>query len=449
MCAGKLPGGGRDRPRNSYLFKTREGATGLLQFTLINTATSATFRHKRLLTSDQLAAWSKPAKGLRLRLRPLKRQWPTGETPELRLDLWNVGTEDFACLCLQQQCEIEVDGRWYRWGGVFVTNGLSQLIRPGRCLEDAVTITLGTDWARADQPIISKPTGAQRLHLKPGPHTVRVALKRADFPADEQDRRLVSRPVKVVVEETDRRDDFGAAQVKKPAPKATPPRGKDQSRRSIPAQVVDAQTGRPVEHFTVEDRSPSAGMVRWGSGVSTGTSRDGHFDIRPFRAYEGDKVAEENRGECRIIAPGYLPAHVRVPDGHPADEVLLVKLARGETVRGRVLDHQGKPVAGAGVYLAGPSRPSFGEGLLGFFGSSEQATVHTNNDGRFEITGRGPQTEAVIVSAPGLLVWRVDVPNPGEEATIRLPEPRVFAFATTFRAAHPPRTCTSFFARPA
>ena len=50
-------------------------------------------------------------------------------------------------------------------------------------------------------------------------------------------------------------------------------------------------------------------------------------------------------------------------------------------------------------------------------------SVRTDAEGRFEIGGRGTDSKAIFVTTASLYVWRADLPEPGQEATIHLPEP--------------------------
>ena len=103
---------------------------------------------------------------------------------------------------------------------------------------------------------------------------------------------------------------------------------------------------------------------------------------------------------------------------------LVVRLKRGGAVRGRVLDHKGKPVAGALVILAGNQPVEVIDGLPDHFTGS---TAKTDKDGRFVLTGAAGEKDTLVVSAPSLHLWRAAMPKRGTEATIELPEPAAIA----------------------
>jgi hypothetical protein len=193
--------------------------------------------------------------------------------------------------------------------------------------------------------------------------------------------------------------------------------------QSLQAQVVDAQTGEPVKHFAVQTRCPTSdpSNVTWcGMTWSQGGSRDGKFGVG--REYVvGDNV------EFRIIAEGYVPKVVSIPlkDGRLA-EPPVVKFERGVVIRGRVLDHEGRPVAGAKVLVSGPTMISITNGEIEGPGGVPQ---QTDAEGRFSVTGldlsggTGEALPRVIVLAPGVHAWAVPVVPTAKEITIRLPEP--------------------------
>jgi hypothetical protein len=122
------------------------------------------------------------------------------------------------------------------------------------------------------------------------------------------------------------------------------------------------------------------------------------------------------------LAAGYLPQPILTKPPAPGQDVIdvVIRLRRGEMIRGRVLDHTGQGVAKAGIYLAGRGVIGLAEGPWNEF---QGPSVRTDAEGRFQIGGRGEESKAIFVSAGSLFAWRADLPQPGQEATIRLPEP--------------------------
>ena len=70
------------------------------------------------------------------------------------------------------------------------------------------------------------------------------------------------------------------------------------------AQIVDDETGKPIEQFTVQDRLPdlpnAPGEVRWGGGQTSSGFRDGTYSI-------GWEYVRERHVELRVFTVGYLP----------------------------------------------------------------------------------------------------------------------------------------------
>ncbi|KKL20532.1 hypothetical protein LCGC14_2454520, partial [marine sediment metagenome] len=92
-------------------------------------------RAARALKQMEDRAWSGPADGLQVRVRPLWSVWQATQTPTFSLDLRNRGKAvvNHEVLTAMEACDVEVDGRWYRWGdpfGVSRTGGPWKL-KPG------------------------------------------------------------------------------------------------------------------------------------------------------------------------------------------------------------------------------------------------------------------------------------------------------------------------------
>ncbi len=188
------------------------------------------------------------------------------------------------------------------------------------------------------------------------------------------------------------------------------------TKTTVRGKVVDDATGKTVADFFTEggrfDPADPAKVV-WGYSETRSDRKDGQFSAT-VRWSEG--------WTARIVAAGYLPQPLLTEPPSPGQDVIdvVIRLKRGDAIRGRVLDHTGKPVAKAGVYLAGRGVIGLAEGP---WDELQGPSVHTDAEGRFEIGGRGEDSKAIFVTAPSLYVWRADLPEPGQEATIRLPEP--------------------------
>ena len=177
--------------------------------------------------------------------------------------------------------------------------------------------------------------------------------------------------------------------------------------------AVGAKVYRSNTVFRSVDREPNAVLLGQ-------TGRDGSF-----RLSAGDaKAAFDHKVRVVVTAEGSGPALTDLPAG---DGMKLVRLARDDVpIRGRVLDIQGGPVAGASVQLVGilwhPSGKldEFLEALkmekvaypvqyrtLRMWASDDVPSlfpaVAADRDGRFTLTGVGRERIALLlVSGPGV-----------------------------------------------
>ena len=200
-------------------------------------------------------------------------------------------------------------------------------------------------------------------------------------------------------------------------------------------KVVDAETGKPVEAFITQagkfdPQDPK--NVTWGFSETRDSSGR-------FRA-----TIRWNEGwTARILADGYLPQPV-LSEAPPAgkDRIeTVIRLKKGRTVRGRVLDHLGKPVKDASLFAVRPNGMTLAGGrAVNSFDGEEDRTVRgakTDSEGRFELAvgvapgqGRPAGDPPASAAAPGLAVsspaidaWPVPLPEGDAEAVIRLPPP--------------------------
>ena len=181
-----------------------------------------------------------------------------------------------------------------------------------------------------------------------------------------------------------------------------PPGGTKNDRPAAPPQsvevfgnVVDAETGKPVEAFITQagkfdPKDPK--NVTWGFSETRNSSGG-------FRA-----TIQWNDGwTARILADGYVPQPV-LSEAPPAgkDRIeTVIRLKKGRTVRGRVLDHLGKPVKDASVFAVRSNGLTLAGGrAVNSFDGEEDRTVRgakTDSEGRFELAlsiaaGQGRRT---------------------------------------------------------
>lgn len=167
-------------------------------------------------------------------------------------------------------------------------------------------------------------------------------------------------------------------------------------------QVVDDQTGQAIRDFEYQIGTIGAnGVMGWISPRPT-RPPDGRFTAAA--GFDAGKQVS-----LRIMSAGYLPEiAVPVPVIAPAEvRGLVVRMKRGIALPGRLRDHQGNPVAGATIYLAGEQELQIEHGdrdsnrpTLTFRGTSTQ----TNPQGEFILLGgidRNGRFRAVAATKEG------------------------------------------------
>lgn len=97
-----------------------------------------------------------------------------------------------------------------------------------------------------------------------------------------------------------------------------------------------------------------------------------------------------------------------------------ITVAEARAIRGRVVDHNGSPAAGAKVFLREKSQVRLVDGKPESF-SGQQAV--TDKEGRFAIDAAKGEGTALVVSAPACHIWHVPLAESPGEITIALPEP--------------------------
>lgn len=207
--------------------------------------------------------------------------------------------------------------------------------------------------------------------------------------------------------------------------------------------VVDDETGKPIAAFVTqagkfEPKDPK--NVTWGfSETRTSSSR--------FSA-----TVKWNEGwTARILADGYVPQPVlsEAPQAGKARVETVIRMKKGRTIRGRVLDHLGKPVKDASLFAVRPMGMTLAGGkAVHSYDGEEDPTVRgtkTDAEGRFVLSvseaakpggadssakapGAGPAPSAggrpgLAISSPALDAWPVPLPEGDDEVVIRLPAP--------------------------
>jgi len=116
----------------------------------------------RVPATKEKPAWGKPVEGVQARLQVFRSGAYSPDTVlKLLADVRNEGQRDLTVARAQQLCELEIDGRRYRWAGDVHVK--SSWFPPGRQYE-GIWIHLSDQWKCDDEPLV----------LKPGKHSVCV-----------------------------------------------------------------------------------------------------------------------------------------------------------------------------------------------------------------------------------------------------------------------------------
>lgn len=175
-----------------------------------------------------------------------------------------------------------------------------------------------------------------------------------------------------------------------------------------------------------------------GRGEPIATDEDGAFRIEHVAAGRIALVA---------VAPGHASSAVQqitVVDGGVYDDVELL-LGEGHTLRGRVVDEQGAPLAGARVDVRPLERPPrrMGANPLLLALKIRNISVATGSDGRFEARGLEGERLLLQVRKPGYVTEvRFGVPVDVKDLEIRL----VRGATIVGRVLHEDRTPVQRFA---
>lgn len=138
--------------------------------------------------------------------------------------------------------------------------------------------------------------------------------------------------------------------------------------RRIQGVVVRKDDGRPV----------ASAMIVLGSGSTTTTDAEGRFAI---------EAAGGEWSGLRAVAQGLGDTDAALPP--PGEDELRIEMPRGFTIRGRVADEAGRPVAGARVGRTG-----------GFsYVHIRMRSCLTDAEGRYALPGFAPKPEPPTVMA--------------------------------------------------
>ena len=202
---------------------------------------------------------------------------------------------------------------------------------------------------------------------------------------------------------------------------------------SLSGNVVDEKTGRPITNFIVQGGfvdKKDPGKILWG-GFGTEGGRPnltGEFSLPTLLDWSAGQRA-------RIVASGYVSQPIlSEPPKAGVKELrgLVVVMKRGREVSGHVFDYTGKPVKGAGVYVAGDYHLNIAGGRAKmpagpYAGQDDRKAVRftTDAEGAFTATGISGDTDRLAITCAALDLWVVPIPKADDTQPleIRLPQP--------------------------
>jgi len=128
---------------------------------------------------DKEVDWSNEVNGLQIRIKAsIKRGdsiFVSDKIPAFKIDLLNTGDKTFACAALEQFCEVEVDGKWYKWAGPVLVDISCTGLGPKKVQYDFLEIKLTENWVLKESS--GEKDKSQIIPLSLGAHTIRVKYK--------------------------------------------------------------------------------------------------------------------------------------------------------------------------------------------------------------------------------------------------------------------------------
>ena len=123
------------------------------------------------------AEWGEEVNGFQIRIDgdSGRRAFYFDKTPTFKIDLLNTSDKTFSCASLEQFCEVEIDGKWYKWDGPQAFDIVSAIFGSKTVQYDFLRIKLTDNWiSKGFSPQDNK---NQPLHLSLGSHIIRVKYK--------------------------------------------------------------------------------------------------------------------------------------------------------------------------------------------------------------------------------------------------------------------------------
>ena len=131
---------------------------------------------------DAEVVWGEEVNGLQIRIDgdSGRRAFYLDKTPVLKIDLLNTGSKSLSCAALEQFCEVEIDGKWYKWNGPIVADISTGGFAPKTVQYNFLRIKLPDNWVSKE--FSPQKNTNQPLNLSLGFHIIRVKFKTMAIP---------------------------------------------------------------------------------------------------------------------------------------------------------------------------------------------------------------------------------------------------------------------------
>jgi hypothetical protein len=128
------------------------------------------------------AEWGEQVNGLQIRIDGIsgRRTFYQDETPVFKLDLLNTGDKRISCVPMGQFCEVELDGKWYKWNGPKAEDIFSAGTGSKTVQYEFLKIELDNNWILKEP--LSQGNKSQIPAFSSGYHAIGVKFKTMDAP---------------------------------------------------------------------------------------------------------------------------------------------------------------------------------------------------------------------------------------------------------------------------
>lgn len=179
---------------------------------------------------------------------------------------------------------------------------------------------------------------------------------------------------------------------------------------TIRGQVLDDETGEPIKNFTVVkgtrwSHTDDVAFEHTDRRSEAIKADDGRFAVALDQTMASPRFPEV---AVRVLARGYLPAETEPVAAGDQPVAVILRLERGMSINGRVIDPVGQPAAKAQVAWVGPKRTAFIQygKFMGGFTYRPEIIVDTDADGRFELPASRDDGLIVVLHESGYIERR-------------------------------------------